>query len=64
VRLCTRRGHDWTSPQQPPSSTPCSPDGVAVFDALKASDAILYAFDLLELDGTDLRPMLAHSNSG
>ena len=38
----------------------CGPDGVAVFDALhrrhKASDAILYAFDLLELDGEDLRP--------
>jgi bifunctional non-homologous end joining protein LigD len=35
-------------------------DGVAVFEALhrrhKASDAILYAFDLLELDGEDLRP--------
>jgi bifunctional non-homologous end joining protein LigD len=36
-------------------------DGVAVFDALhrryKASNAILYAFDLLELDGEDLRPL-------
>jgi hypothetical protein len=36
-------------------------DGVAVFEALhrrhKASDAILYAFDILELDGEDLRPM-------
>ncbi len=36
-------------------------DGVAVFDALhrrhKASEAILYAFDLLELNGEDLRPM-------
>jgi bifunctional non-homologous end joining protein LigD len=36
------------------------PDGVAVFDALhrrhKATDALLYAFDLLELDGEDLRP--------
>jgi ATP-dependent DNA ligase len=36
-------------------------DGVAVFEALhrrhKASDAILYAFDLLELDGEDLRPL-------
>jgi ATP-dependent DNA ligase len=35
-------------------------DGVAVFDALhrrhKASEALLYAFDLLELDGEDLRP--------
>jgi bifunctional non-homologous end joining protein LigD len=39
----------------------CGPDGVAVFDALhrrhKASDAILYASDLLELDGADLRPL-------
>jgi bifunctional non-homologous end joining protein LigD len=35
-------------------------DGVAVFDALhrrhKATDAMLYAFDLLEHDGEDLRP--------
>jgi ATP-dependent DNA ligase len=34
-------------------------DGIAVFDALhrrhKATDALLYAFDLLELDGEDLR---------
>ena len=31
----------------------CGPDGIALFDALhrrhKSSDAILYAFDLLEL---------------
>jgi bifunctional non-homologous end joining protein LigD len=36
-------------------------DGVAVFDALhrrhRASDAILYAFDLLALNGEDLRPL-------
>ena len=36
-------------------------DGVAVFDALHrrhwASDAILYAFDLLEIDGEDLRAL-------
>jgi len=36
-------------------------DGVAVFDALhrphKATDATLYAFDLLELNGKDLRPL-------
>jgi ATP-dependent DNA ligase len=35
-------------------------DGVAIFDALhrrhKASDALLYAFDLLELDGEDGGP--------
>jgi hypothetical protein len=38
----------------------CGPDGVAVFDALhrrhKATDALLFGFDLLELDGEDLRP--------
>jgi bifunctional non-homologous end joining protein LigD len=37
----------------------CGPDGVAVFDALHrrgtVSEAMLYAFDLLELDGIDLR---------
>jgi bifunctional non-homologous end joining protein LigD len=37
----------------------CGPDGVAIFDALHrhgtVSDAMLYAFDLLELDGQDLR---------
>jgi bifunctional non-homologous end joining protein LigD len=35
----------------------CGPDGVAVFDALHrrgtVSEAMLYAFDLLELDGED-----------
>jgi bifunctional non-homologous end joining protein LigD len=35
-------------------------DGVTVFDALhrrhKATDAMLYAFDLVELDSKDLRP--------
>jgi bifunctional non-homologous end joining protein LigD len=37
----------------------CGPDGVAVFDALHrrrtVSEAMLYAFDLLELNGEDLR---------
>src|SRR5580704_5969621 len=36
-------------------------DGIAVFDALhrrgRVTDAILQAFDLLELDGEDLRPL-------
>jgi hypothetical protein len=36
-------------------------DGVAVFDALhrrgRVTDAILHAFDLLELDGVDYRPL-------
>jgi bifunctional non-homologous end joining protein LigD len=39
----------------------CGPDGVAVFDALHrrgtVSEAMLYAFDLLELDGEDLLDM-------
>jgi bifunctional non-homologous end joining protein LigD len=39
----------------------CGADGLAVFDALhrrhEATDAILYAFDMLELNGKDLRPM-------
>jgi bifunctional non-homologous end joining protein LigD len=39
----------------------CGPDGVAVFDALNrrgtVTEAMLYAFDLLELDGEDLRGM-------
>jgi hypothetical protein len=38
----------------------CGPDGIAVFDSLhrrhKATDALLFGFDLLELDGEDLRP--------
>ena len=40
----------------------CRPDGVSDFDRLRAAvgrlgsrDAILYAFDLLEINGTDLR---------
>jgi bifunctional non-homologous end joining protein LigD len=39
----------------------CGPDGVAVFDALHrrgtVSEAMLYGFDLLELDGEDLRAL-------
>ena len=39
----------------------CGPDGVAIFDALNrrgaVTEAMLYAFDLLELDGEDLRDM-------
>jgi bifunctional non-homologous end joining protein LigD len=39
----------------------CGPDGGAVFDALHrhgtVSEAMLYAFDLLELDGEDLRAL-------
>jgi bifunctional non-homologous end joining protein LigD len=39
----------------------CGPDGVAMFDALHrrgtVTEAMLYAFDLLELDGHDLRAL-------
>ena len=39
----------------------CGADGVAVFDALhrhgKVREAMLYAFDLLELNGEDFRPL-------
>jgi ATP-dependent DNA ligase len=39
----------------------CGPDGVSVFEALHrrrpAADAIMYAFNLLELNGDDLRPL-------
>jgi len=42
-------------------ATVCGPDGVAVFDALHRRgtviEAMLYAFDLLELDGADLRAL-------
>jgi bifunctional non-homologous end joining protein LigD len=39
----------------------CGPDGVAIFEALHrrgtVTEAMLYAFDVLELDGEDLRAM-------
>jgi bifunctional non-homologous end joining protein LigD len=38
----------------------CGPDGVAIFNALHrrtVSEAMLYAFDLLELEGQDLRAL-------
>jgi bifunctional non-homologous end joining protein LigD len=39
----------------------CGPDGIAIFDALHrrgtVNEAMLYAFDLLELDGEDLRAL-------
>jgi bifunctional non-homologous end joining protein LigD len=44
----------------------CGSDGVAIFDALHrrgtVSEAMLYAFDVLELDGEDLRalPLVDH----
>src|SRR5580704_10035013 len=68
VRLFTRRGYDWST-RYPAivttavklRATSFTPDGVAVFDALHrrgtVSEAMLYAFDLLESDGEDLRAM-------
>jgi bifunctional non-homologous end joining protein LigD len=45
----------------------CGPDGVTDFNRLRAAvgrlgsrDAFLYAFDLLEIDGEDLRPYEWH----
>jgi ATP dependent DNA ligase domain len=39
----------------------CGPDGIAIFDALHrrgtVSEAMLYVFELLELDGEDLRAL-------
>jgi bifunctional non-homologous end joining protein LigD len=39
----------------------CGPDGIAIFDALHrrgtVTEAMLYAFDLLELDGVDYWPL-------
>ena len=41
----------------------CGPDGIAIFDALHRHvivwEAMLYAFDLLDLDGDDLRGLPA-----
>src|SRR5262249_4720837 len=76
-RLYTRRGFDWTHRFPWISATLmalgvrscaidgeavwCGPDGIAVFDRLRAQtvdgSVFLYAFDLLELDGEDLRPL-------
>jgi bifunctional non-homologous end joining protein LigD len=45
----------------------CGPDGVAVFDALHrrgtVTEAMLYAFDLLELDGTRLTSSRTRTSS-
>jgi ATP-dependent DNA ligase len=39
----------------------CGPDGIAIVDVLHrhgtVSEAMLYVFDLLELDGEDIRAM-------
>jgi bifunctional non-homologous end joining protein LigD len=62
VRLFTRRGYDQLRAKSftlDGEAVVCGPDCVAIFDALHrrgvVSEAMLYAFDLLELDGEDLR---------
>src|SRR5215468_46217 len=68
VRVFTRRGHDWTDRVPVISATIdgeaviCGRNGVSDFDQLRAAltrrgsrAVFLYAFDLIELDGADLR---------
>jgi bifunctional non-homologous end joining protein LigD len=72
VRLFTRRGYDWSGRYPAIARAAarlrarsftilCGPDGVAVFDALHrrgtVTEAMLFAFDLVELDGVDYRPL-------
>jgi ATP-dependent DNA ligase len=46
----------------------CGPNGIAVFDALQrrgtVTEAMLFAFDLLELDGVDYRPLPLSEREG
>jgi ATP-dependent DNA ligase len=46
----------------------CGPNGIAVFDALHrrgtVTEAMLFAFDLLELDGVDYRPLPLSERKG
>jgi len=71
-RLLTRNGNDWTERYPlyalkvkscliDGEITVCDGKGLAVFDLLRhgsriKTEAVLFAFDLLELDGEDLRP--------
>src|SRR5215472_16046706 len=71
VRLFTRNGHDWTGRfpliaraalSLKAASCPidgeavaCDDDGMPVLDRLRYRRVFLYAFDLIELDGKDLR---------
>jgi bifunctional non-homologous end joining protein LigD len=71
VRLFTRNGHDWTgrfpliaeaagalrarSFLLDGEAVACDGDGLPVFDRLRDRRVFLYAFDLIELDGEDLR---------
>jgi ATP-dependent DNA ligase len=54
VQLVTRHGNDFTA------RFPFVADGLAVFDLVRrkqhGANAVLIAFDLIELDGEDLRP--------
>jgi ATP-dependent DNA ligase len=63
VRLFTRRGYDWSG-RYPAIARAGGPDGIAIFDALHrrgtVTEAGLFAFDLLELDGVDYRPLPLH----
>jgi bifunctional non-homologous end joining protein LigD len=58
VRLFTRRGYDWSTTLDG-EAVVCGDNGVADFDNLHSqahNDSVfLYAFDLLELNGDDLR---------
>jgi bifunctional non-homologous end joining protein LigD len=71
VRLFTRNGHDWTgrfpliaraalslktaSCLIDGEAVACDGDGLPVFDRLRYRRVFLYAFDLIELGGDDLR---------
>jgi bifunctional non-homologous end joining protein LigD len=71
VRLFTRKGYDWSDRYPAIAVTAMKlraqsftldgergPDGVPVFDALHRRGTVsdmLYAFDLLEIDGEDIR---------
>jgi bifunctional non-homologous end joining protein LigD len=69
VRVFSRTGHEWGA-QLPTIAAAlralpvviCGPDGVSDFDRMRAvfgrkgsPDVFLYAFDVLEMDGHDLR---------
>src|SRR5262249_42205271 len=71
VRLFTRNGHDWTGRYPAIAAAAaklscrsclidgeavaCDDNGVPIFDRLRYRRVFLYAFDLIELDGEDLR---------
>jgi bifunctional non-homologous end joining protein LigD len=71
IRLLTRNGHDWASRCPlivqavnklkarscliDGEAVCCNENGMSSFEELRHRSIILFAFDLLELDGTDLR---------